>query len=470
MHIDFEKEKEKFAGYEQERHYLLDTGIVSENSKVIIEELEWFQSLLDNRVNFLKGETAGPVFFSSLKLPELKEKKSAYADLVNTYGLSPSERLLLLCGLLPHISPEIFTKRLRSSTTSYKVEYPELGGYFDSTFINFVPTMQTVLCLLAGDDITNMVFYQLSLRKSVLVNEQIINLRPSIASEDDSNERNHIIALAPEFVRYLLCSEKPRPDFGRSFPATLTCTSLEWDDLVLNPKTRSEVEEVMNWVKASEKLNRTKKIRPGFPCLFYGPPGTGKTMTTALIGKTFGKDVFRVDLSMIVSKYVGETEKNLSHLFDRAENKDCILFFDEADSLFSKRTEVNSSNDKWANLEMSYLLQRMEEYKGLTILATNLKNNIDAAMTRRFQSMIYFPRPDKNERALLWKQSLAEEFSYPNNVSFEKLSKYELTGANISNILKYCCTEALAKEQKEISGADLVKGIHRELAKENRTV
>ena len=468
--MDYKNEKEKHLGYERERHYLLDTGIVSENAKIIIEELEWFQSLLDNRVSSLKGETKDLIFFSTLILPDLKEKKSAYADLVNTYNLSPADRLLLLCGLLPHVAPEIFTKRLRAANNTYKIEYPELGGYFDVTFINFVPTMQTALYLLAGDDITNMVYYQLSLRQSVLVTEQILNLRSASTTEDDSNERNHIVALAPEFVRYLLCSEKPRPDFGRSFPASLATTSLDWNDLVLNPKTRQEVQEVMNWVSASKKLNRTKKIQPGFPCLFYGSPGTGKTMTTTLIGKTFGKDVFRVDLSMIVSKYVGETEKNLAHLFDRAENKDCILFFDEADSLFSKRTEVNSSNDKWANLEMSYLLQRMEEYQGLTILATNLKNNIDNAMTRRFQAMIYFPRPDKSERILLWKQSLAEEFAYAKNISFEKLAKYELTGANISNILKYCCVEAMSRGLEEITGPDLVKGIHRELAKENRTV
>ena len=467
--MEYEQEKVKLNGYERERKHLLDAGVVSENSKIIIEEMEWFQALLDNRLKRLKGEAGEVTFFSTLQLPDLEGKKSAYADLVNRFALSPAERLLLLCGLLPHVSPEVFTKRLRSDSRVYKVEYPEMGGYFDATFTSFVPTLQTALYMLAGEDITNMVFYQLSLKQSVLVREQVLGFRAVSHTDDETNERNHVVALAPEYVQYLLCSEKPRPDFGRAFPATLARTDLEWDDLVLNKHTRQEVQEVMNWVATSKTLNTRRKIKRGFPCLFFGPPGTGKTLTATLMGKTFGKDVFRIDLSMVVSKYIGETEKNLALLFDRSENKDCILFFDEADALFTKRTEVNSSNDKWANLEVAYLLQKMEDYPGLTILATNLKHNLDPAMTRCFQAMIYFPRPAKEERMLLWKQALPEGFSYAENISFDKLSKYELTGANVSNILKYCCVEATVKGLSEIGGIDLVKGIRRELAKENRT-
>ena len=125
--------------------------------------------------------------------------------------------------------------------------------------------------------------------------------------------------------------------------------------------------------------------------LFIGAPGTGKKTLASLIGQQSGKEVYRIDLSMIVSKYIGETEKNLSKVFDAAEHKDWILFFDEADALFGKRTDVRDAHDRYANTDVAYLLQRIENYNGLVILATNRKSNIDKAFTRRFQTVISFP-------------------------------------------------------------------------------
>lgn len=125
--------------------------------------------------------------------------------------------------------------------------------------------------------------------------------------------------------------------------------------------------------------------------LFIGAPGTGKKTLASLIGQQSGKEVYRIDLSMIVSKYIGETEKNLEMVFDKAKNMNWILFFDEADALFGKRTDVRDAHDKYANQEIAYLLQRIENYKGLVILATNLKSNIDEAFKRRFQTIIHFP-------------------------------------------------------------------------------
>src|SRR5690606_1665724 len=145
-----------------------------------------------------------------------------------------------------------------------------------------------------------------------------------------------------------------------------------------------------------------KRLNPGFRVLFHGPPGTGKTLTASLLGKYTGKEVYKIDLSMVVSKFIGETEKNLANLFDKAENKDWILFFDEADALFGKRTNVRDAHDKYANQEVSFLLQRTETYAGLVILATNFKNNIDDAFARRFQSHIYFPSPAFGERLKIW--------------------------------------------------------------------
>jgi SpoVK/Ycf46/Vps4 family AAA+-type ATPase len=138
---------------------------------------------------------------------------------------------------------------------------------------------------------------------------------------------------------------------------------------------------------------KEKQTEQGYRALFHGPPGTGKTLTAALVGKEFDIPVYRIDLSMVVSKYIGETEKNLELLFDRAEKKGWILFFDEADALFGKRTDVKDAHDRFTNQEVSYLLQRIEDYNGLVILATNMKSNIDEAFIRRLHLVIHFPLP-----------------------------------------------------------------------------
>ena len=145
-----------------------------------------------------------------------------------------------------------------------------------------------------------------------------------------------------------------------------------------------------------------RRLRHGHRSLFYGPPGTGRTMTTCLLGQRLGRDVFRIALSAVVSKYIGETEKNLEGLFGRAENMNCILFFDEADAPFGKRTNVSDAHDRYANQEVAYLLQRVEDYDGLVILASNYSSNIDEAFMRRFQAVVHFPMPTQTERKRLW--------------------------------------------------------------------
>jgi SpoVK/Ycf46/Vps4 family AAA+-type ATPase len=173
-----------------------------------------------------------------------------------------------------------------------------------------------------------------------------------------------------------------------NFPAQRITTEMEWKDLVLNEQTLAQIEELHAWINHSSTLlydwGMKRQFKLGYRVLFYGPPGTGKTLTASLLGKYTGKDVYKIDLSMVVSKFIGETEKNLSSLFTKAESKDWILFFDEADALFSKRTNVRDAHDKYAHQEVSYLLQRVENYDGLVILSSNLKSNIDDAFIRRF--------------------------------------------------------------------------------------
>jgi SpoVK/Ycf46/Vps4 family AAA+-type ATPase len=219
-----------------------------------------------------------------------------------------------------------------------------------------------------------------------------------------------------------------------------------------------------------EDKNLGRKIKPGYRVLFYGPSGTGKTLTTALLGKQFGKDVYRIDLSQIVSKFIGETEKNLESVFRKAETKEWILFFDEADALFGKRTNVSSAHDKYANQEVSYLLQRVEDYPGLLILASNFKSNLDDAFLRRFHSLVHFPMPVAGERLLLWKKSMPDNLASDDSVNLELLARqYEMSGASILNAVHFATLQCYARNEAMIYQSDLLEGIKKEFFKEEKS-
>jgi hypothetical protein len=213
-----------------------------------------------------------------------------------------------------------------------------------------------------------------------------------------------------------------------------------WADLVLPEDSLDEVKEFIARVRHRRRVydewGFARKVAKGLglSALFKGPPGTGKTMVAGIIADELALDLYQIDLSRIVSKYVGETEKNLASLFDAAEAGHAILLFDEADSLFAKRTEVKSSVDRYANLEVNYLLQRMEAFNGITILTTNLDSSIDEAFRRRISFRVDFPMPDAEERVKLWQTMLPKEAAVDDGVDFERLAqRYEMSGGYIRN-------------------------------------
>ena len=169
---------------------------------------------------------------------------------------------------------------------------------------------------------------------------------------------------------------------------------MEWKDLSVSKETSESIEQIKAWfhdnARSMAKPGMKKTMKSGYKVLFSGAVDTSKSLTASLLGKEFGQEVYHVDLSQFVSKYIGETEKNLDKLFEKAEEKNWILFFDEADALFGKRTDVKDSHDKYSNQEISYLLQKAESFQGLTILATSLKANSDTPFLRRFNSVVRF--------------------------------------------------------------------------------
>lgn len=437
---------------------------------MLLHELKQLKQLLLQRIAELEGKDSKPAEVLWETLPDAGVMQNSwYSQFINEHQLEVPDRVLLISSLATHVAPETFSSLFNGDYDNG--HYSELGGSWPDKR-NFVPTVQTVLYLLAGNDISLRNRYLQHINGCHLLARQIVVLQNHEHQLLAENVLKKVPQLASEYVNNLLFGQKPRPDFGKNFPASVTTTALSWEDLVVKPYVLKELDRISNWYVGGKRMIESAggKINGSFPCLFYGSSGAGKTLAVQLLGKKMGVDVFRIDLSMVVSKYIGETEKNLAYLFDRAKGRDWILLFDEADALFGKRTDIKDSKDKWANLEMSYLLQRMEEHQGLTILTTNLRNNLDMALTRRFQSVLYFQRPDKEERKQLWQKLMPLPYTYPHDIAYDGLAHYDLTGADISNVLKAACLDAECRNTRQISSGDLLEAIKREFAKDNRTI
>ena len=213
---------------------------------------------------------------------------------------------------------------------------------------------------------------------------------------------------------------------------------------------------------------RTVARTQGLKVLFAGESGTGKTMAAQVLAAELGLELFRVDLATVVSKYIGETEKNLERIFSAADGSNAILFFDEADALFGKRSEVSDSHDRYANIEVAYLLQRMEAYPGAVILATNFKRNIDDAFIRRLDFVVDFPFPEAEDRKKIWRLVLPEEAPVDEDVDLEFLAtQFKLSGGAIRNCSLAAAFRA-ADEDASIEMRHLVRAVAQEYAKQGR--
>lgn len=236
------------------------------------------------------------------------------------------------------------------------------------------------------------------------------------------------------------CHQFLKGRFGRSVKKVEGV--FQWEDLVLPERQKEKLNAACNQLlyrhHVLEKWKFQEKMvyGTGISMIFAGPPGTGKTMAAQVIAKRLGMELYKVELASVVSKFIGETEKNLEEIFEQARKSQVILFFDEADVLFGKRTEVRDSNDKYSNMEAAFLLQKMEEYQGVVILATNLLQNMDEAFKRRMKFVVDFPFPDSSQRLELWKKSIPPEIPVETGLDLQFLaSHFELSGSNIKNVV-----------------------------------
>ena len=266
---------------------------------------------------------------------------------------------------------------------------------------------------------------------------------------------------------------RARARHGLDALASRVETRAGWDDLVLPPATEDLLREIETTVRHRRTVYRTwgmdagSSLRgTGVSALFAGPSGTGKTLAAEVIAGALDLDLYRIDLSQIVSKYIGETEKNLRAVFDAADAGGCVLLFDEADALFGKRSEVKDSHDRYANLEVSYLLQRMEAYRGVAVLTSNLKDNIDKAFLRRLTTIVSFPFPDVIERERIWRHALVETLP-TDGVRVDHLAQLAVPGGLIRNIAVGAAFRA-AEDGTPVRMSHLLAAARRECAKLER--
>lgn len=379
------------------------------------------------------------------------------------------ESFILLMALVPHLLPSLFDETIKKVFPEGG-EFPELGGVKEGNHRGMICTGETIQYFLAKDNVAKRLeIQQLFSPSHWFFKENVVMLQEVKAGEPQMSGK---LILPPEIIHLLCYGEILKPKFGSGFPAKEVTTTLTWKDLVVNETVENQINQIKLWITHHKTLlvdwGLNKHVLPGFRALFHGPPGTGKTLTATLLGNEFNRPVYRIDLSQVVSKYIGETEQNLEKIFSYAENKDWILLFDEADALFGKRTNVKSSNDRYANQEVSYLLQRVENFNGLVILTSNFKNNIDDAFLRRFNAVIKFSKPTAEERTKLWNNTLPKNIETEKEAVLKIASQYELTGAQIVSAVMHASLLTLGENSTILSKDNLLKGVKAEYEKEEK--
>jgi hypothetical protein len=324
-------------------------------AKTLEEMLTYLSEVISWQINsYFKDDYTQPIPF-----PDISDRDEiTLIHFINKNRLNHDEILTLLIALAPHLQPDFFDKHITNNLPE-SGDYPEIGGWRGENHRGFLPTGQTAIFILGANKLDATLSLQYIFDpEHLFFRERILFLSQTTAGEPLMSSR---LVMSADYVTLFSQGIIVQPHFSINFPAQHITTEMNWEDLVLNSETKKQIQEIEAWLKHKNTFlfqwGMKKKFPLGYKALFYGPPGTGKTLTATLLAKKTNLEIFKVDISLVVSKYIGETEKNLANIFAQAENKNWILFFDEADALFSKRTNITDAHDKYANQEVSYLLQ-----------------------------------------------------------------------------------------------------------------
>ncbi|NME71540.1 ATP-binding protein [Flammeovirga aprica] len=322
----------------------------------------------------------------------------------------------------------------------------------------FLPSLKTFLGLFHPEERRMERYLQLTHPQHPFNKFGIIEYSSS-ESVKEGNYINLTPKVVPTFTNFILGGDSPRLDHEPDFPARLLSSKLTFEEVVLSDKTYDDLKPTLRMMEVRNRIlgrkDLKKYIRESQIVVFTGSPGTGKSLTATTMGKLFGLPAYGLDFSRVLSRYVGDFEKAMERVFSRLEGRDCVLFIDEADSIFAKRTEeIKDTKDKYANQEMSYLLQRLENFRGIVVLASNVKDirsHLDKAMLRRISALIEFPFPLEKQRKELWSKNIPKGYTFAPGV-LDKLAKsYQLTGANIASIMSNFIFESFYYDTTEIT-------------------
>lgn len=395
---------------------------------------------------------------------------TAYGQFIAEHDLSETDALFVTLTLVASFSPELLTELIAASLDPSWASYT--GGFFLKGSSVFFPTVRTAIFLLAGKDLEARARYTAIYNpKHRLFTSGIIRIEephPTAVFLD------YQLVFNDQFLGTVFTGEAPALDRDQNFPVRRSNTLHQLSDVILKESTLTTLSKLRKFAGNMRKLweiNTHSKVRNNFISIFSGDPGTGKSYAAEAIGNELGLPVYKVNFAQMVSKYIGETEKNLEKVFDRFDKHACILFFDEAESIFSKRSEVKDSHDQHANNLQSYLLQKVEEFNGIIILATNVHNlsqYFDKAFQRRFRLIVDFEFPDYPERKQLWKRALFSPYTFEEGLP-ERLGKnYQLSGGSIYNIVSDAVIEALDQNLTQITFEMLEEALKDEFKKTGR--
>ena len=433
----------------------------SENIACIIGELDWLSRRIDNLLH--------KDFSQYLPLPPLKPG-TAYEKLVTEYGLNESDRIFLNLALADIFDPSILAPfALLFKTPEIKSLY---GGLMKEHTAGFCPTVRTGIFLLADKDseMRNYYYCHYNARHTLFTS----NILLTYEVKECQGFLNRELMFNEQFLPTILQGNPPSLDGDAGFPARRGKRTHTMKDVILDETTITELEKLRRFARNMKKLwqlPNSSRYRQNFIGIFSGDPGTGKSHTAEAIGNELNLPVYKVNFAQMVSKYIGETEKNLERVFDRFSGQPSILFFDEAESIFSKRIEVKDSHDKHSNNEQSFLLQKIEEYNGIVILATNVQNlsqYFDKAFQRRIRQIVTFNFPEYAERIRLWENALAAPFKYEEGLVDRLAKNYQFSGGGIYNVISEGIIEALDRNTETISFEMLEQAMMDEFKKTGR--
>lgn len=433
---------------------------------VLWDELEWLSQIIKSRVAEFEGtrNATRPIVDRTFDIPAplLNGTTSPYIDLTINHKFDSAERLVLILSLSPYLDPDI----LEPLAVNKKMQrVAKLSLVANNSAI--MPTVGTALFLLAGTDRRKRhEYYHLFDVEHVFFRKSILQL---IGPGGSYTEHQHLLLITQSYQDLLIHNKHKKPRFSEQFPAHTLETKLEWDDLLLMPETKTRLNEVKARLQHYKTLindhGMRKHAKPGCRILFFGESGTGKTLAATLLGKLLGQEVFRVDLSQVTSKYIGETAKRLNSLFNTAESKNWILFFDEGDALMGQRkaTDQQSNSSQYANQDTAFLLQRIERYDGIVIVATNMRSNIDQAFTRRFEVSVRFEAPSEEMQYEFWQSNLPVTLPLGKDVQLQQWIKmHPLTPAAIINVIYRASILSIDQGLNHIDGTLLLTCIRDE--------